>query len=689
MKVQRAVADAGGMTVGDVFNKRLRVRIAERVLLMELEMASEVSILQDHVQEQGQQDGMWDGIASLDDGSANNNVTPGFSPHGNAQQGNYNSQGVYNTLGVHTNAQPNADAVDRQQLNQLQKKSLEYADYTDQERRDVAYLNWHLEAQLSKELYENESYDQDDTSNSTNHPSSGGITSIQLQIHPPSDLYTVGGATFTPSDVPSTGSGTVSKAYTPFDENEEKPPSMGRSYTPYGVKASDDDDAAYASDAFDSGDNEALDPFRKFEDGKEITTTPAAPVAPKRANREFHTGGVDALVFETDQETDPADDSNGFPQVEVGSDDAVYEAYNMHEVFDPITAAELERLASVSNPPPRIRLAAAGILILLSRLEGEEVIPTDVSFREFKRFVQNSGDFMAASMNAIIPNNVARAKLTALESYMHLLNVHDNFPGWTHLTPRDVETGNKLCKWVVLVVSAARANMESQRESNKHNNHESSPTKMEQPPQTYSPPHAKNNNKGSHFFSSPAAQNNNIYSNNNQYNNSNNNKLNKHPPTNQNKPSNQKDGRFSKLEPGQLPTRSMAELGQKQQFPVKSMTQLPKLAQSPSVPVKSRSVENFKKVVKSVGTGGNNNQGGKGSILLSSNQQDVRQTGKTTGLGRQGKIPSLMEAQTQANAKGKTATPMKNKGEFVVYNVVSNHFIVTLVCDCMCTLLCS
>ena len=48
-----------------------------------------------------------------------------------------------------------------------------------------------------------------------------------------------------------------------------------------------------------------------------------------------------------------------------------------------------------------------------------------------------------------------------------------------------------------------------------------------------------------------------------------------------------------------------------------------------------------------------------------------------------------MEAQTQANAKGKTATPMKNKGEFVVYNVVSNHFIVTLVCDCMCTLLCS
>ena len=622
-------------------------------------MAAEVSILQDHMQGQGQQDGLWDGVVSSGDGGSSNDViAPGFSPYGNQQQGNYIAQQGYNTLGAQTKVQINADDMERKQLNQMQKKSLQYADYTDQERRDVAYLNWHLEAQLSKDLY-----DQDDSSNSTNDAPSGGITSIQLQIHPPSDLYTVGGTTFTPSDVPSTGSRTVSKAvttagteaYTPFDENEEKPPSMGRSYTPYGVKASDDDDA-YASDAFDSGDNEALDPFRKFDDGKEITTTPVAPVAPKRANREIHAGGVDSLVFETEQEADPIDINNSNPPVEIDSADAVYEAYNMHEVFDPITAAELERLASVNNPPPRIRLAAAGIVILLSRLEGEEIIPTDVSFRVFQRFIRNSGDFVAASMNAIVPNNVARAKLTALESYMHILNAHDNFPGWTHLTPQDIEIGNKLCKWVVLVVSAARANLESQRESNKHNKHDiNTSNMMEQQPQTYSPPHAKNNNTGSHYFSSPPAHNNNQHNNSN---NSNNSKLNKYPPSNQNKPSNTKDSRFSKLEPGQLPPKSMAQLGQKQ--PVKSMTQLPKLAQSPTVTAKSRSVENFKKVVKS-----NHNQGGKGSIL-SSNQQDMRQIGKNMGSGRQGKIPSLMESQTSTNVKGKSSTPMKNKGNLLL-----------------------
>jgi hypothetical protein len=267
------------------------------------------------------------------------------------------------------------------------------------------------------------------------------------------------------SEVPTTGShrskaGTTAGSdtnYTPIAD--EAPPSMGRTYTPYGtplvvlnadrlvgititmhvlclplvwlstgVKAADDDDDAYDADAFETGD-EALDPFRR-EDGADSTRNsgeygPEAAAAAaaaaqaqaenkhRRATREYHSEKVDFVQFET-----------GNAAVDDAQEEA-YEAYNVHDVLEPVAAHELEAMSALRHPPPRLRLACAGILILLSRMDGEEQVPQEISFRAFCRLA-HTADFVASLMNSINPATISRVKIAALESYVgHLDGSHD------------------------------------------------------------------------------------------------------------------------------------------------------------------------------------------------------------------------------------------------------------------------
>ena len=66
-------------------------------------------------------------------------------------------------------------------------------------------------------------------------------------------------------------------------------------------------------------------------------------------------------------------------------------------------------------------------------------------------------------MNTIVPASLSRVKIAALGSYMHLLNINDDFPG-SSLTGNELEIGNKLCKWVVLVVSSALSRLQMMQE---------------------------------------------------------------------------------------------------------------------------------------------------------------------------------------------------------------------------------
>ena len=126
----------------------------------------------------------------------------------------------------------------------------------------------------------------------------------------------------------------------------------------------------------------------------------------------------------------------------------------MNELLNPITSYELDRIAALDNPPPRLLLAMAGIVVLLWRQEGKDSIPQDVSYLAFQRICKEDSAGVANAMNTIVPASLSRVKIAALGSYMHLLNINDDFPG-SALTGHELEYGNKLCKWVVLVVSAA------------------------------------------------------------------------------------------------------------------------------------------------------------------------------------------------------------------------------------------
>ena len=109
----------------------------------------------------------------------------------------------------------------------------------------------------------------------------------------------------------------------------------------------------------------------------------------------------------------------------VDAQEEAYEAYNVHDVLEPVAAHELEAMSALRHPPPRLRLACAGILILLSRMDGEEQVPQEISFRAFCRLA-HTADFVASLMNSINPATISRVKIAALESYVgHLDGSHD------------------------------------------------------------------------------------------------------------------------------------------------------------------------------------------------------------------------------------------------------------------------
>ena len=109
----------------------------------------------------------------------------------------------------------------------------------------------------------------------------------------------------------------------------------------------------------------------------------------------------------------------------------------------------------------------AGIVVLLWRKDGKDSIPHDVSYLAFQRACQTDSEGLANSMNTIVPSSISRVKVAALGSYMHLLNVNDDFPG-SSLTGNELEIGSKLCKWVVLVVTSATSRLQSLREEKRN-----------------------------------------------------------------------------------------------------------------------------------------------------------------------------------------------------------------------------
>ena len=65
-----------------------------------------------------------------------------------------------------------------------------------------------------------------------------------------------------------------------------------------------------------------------------------------------------------------------------------FSAYNMHELLDPVEPYELDRLGALDSPPPRLLLATAGVVILLSRRDGVDSVPRDVGYTAFQRLAK-------------------------------------------------------------------------------------------------------------------------------------------------------------------------------------------------------------------------------------------------------------------------------------------------------------
>ena len=137
--IQRASMDANGATGGPVYERKLHIRNTERVLLTELELAFHQETLP-----------LWDTTGGGDPrGTA---TTPSSSQH--PPPTSANSAPPQLTMVQHL------DHLHMQQQQQSLKESphlnitinntsnnQEFAEYTEQERKDVEFLNWHLLAQ--------------------------------------------------------------------------------------------------------------------------------------------------------------------------------------------------------------------------------------------------------------------------------------------------------------------------------------------------------------------------------------------------------------------------------------------------------------------------------------------------------------------------------------------------------------
>lgn len=121
--------------------------------------------------------------------------------------------------------------------------------------------------------------------------------------------------------------------------------------------------------------------------------------------------------------------------------------------FDLITASELQRIIAFTALPPRLILAASAVVILLARNNGRDKIPQDVSIASFRSFASQPNQ-MAQAMNEIDPNLINRIKIKALMPYTPLLHDLNTFPGY-NLSKDEIEIGNKICRWVIQVISLA------------------------------------------------------------------------------------------------------------------------------------------------------------------------------------------------------------------------------------------
>jgi hypothetical protein len=173
-----------------------------------------------------------------------------------------------------------------------------------------------------------------------------------------------------------------------------------REYSTYGQGSGGDDDDGYGGDAFETGD-EALDPFRRdtaADAGAAGAARPpprghrasgegtASSVDGSRPRIEIHTAGVDFIDFDAAESTSLTSSSAG--GLGGVSGPVTFSAYNMHELLDPIEPYELDRLGALDSPPPRLLLATAGVVILLSRRDGVDSVPRDVGYTAFQRLAK-------------------------------------------------------------------------------------------------------------------------------------------------------------------------------------------------------------------------------------------------------------------------------------------------------------
>ena len=135
--IQRASMDANGVTSGSVYERKLHIRNVERVLLTELELA---------FQQESQP--LWDTTAAGGDPRATA-TTPSSSQH--PPPPSANSAPPQLTMVQHLDhlhmQQQQQQLKESPHLNTSITNNQDFAEYSEQERKEVAYLNWHLLAQ--------------------------------------------------------------------------------------------------------------------------------------------------------------------------------------------------------------------------------------------------------------------------------------------------------------------------------------------------------------------------------------------------------------------------------------------------------------------------------------------------------------------------------------------------------------